>query len=307
MPILTEVKREMLGTVFDVSIAHEKENDCRDLTLKIFSEGSRVEAAYSRFIGNNELFDLNNRRGKWVEIGPEFFELLKFGDKIFRSTDGAFDMTVKSILDGWGYDKDYSFTAGSAGSLGKIEFDEKNLKVRISAEVDLGGFGKGYVIDKMSAILRECGVENFCIDGGGDIYGEGRDEKGEKWKIHFGHPVNTDEAIGFVEVDGFACCSSNPVRRKWGVRHHLVDPKTGSPASKMLAVYTQAKSAMVADAYSTALFAMGYEKAKKWLEPEKAQNGGLTAARGQRPVEAMIISPAGKIYKSAGFRGELFC
>lgn len=293
MPILTEVKREMLGTVFDVSIVHEKENDCNDLIEKIFSEGSRVEAAYSRFIDNNELFGLNNHIGEWTKVGSEFFELLKFGNEVSIATDGAFDMTVKSLLDGWGYDKDYSFAESMAGALGKIEFDEKNLKVRISAEVDLGGFGKGYVIDKMSTILREGRIENFCIDGGGDIYASGHDEKDKAWKIHFGHPANTDEAIGYVEVDGFACCSSNPVRRKWGARHHLVNPKTGEPAAEMLAVYTQAKSAMAADAYSTALFAMGYEKAKKWL--------GATDL-----VNAMIISPTGKIYKSERFRGELF-
>jgi thiamine biosynthesis lipoprotein ApbE len=109
-----------------------------------------------------------------------------------------------------------------------------------------------------------------------------------------------------MEIDeggmGLACTS--PSKRKWvteasGSKHHLVDPRTKQPADKMMAVYTQvsdprcgAKNCSLADAYSTVLFVMGYDVARKKLI--------------ELPVEAMLIDVSGAIYRTDGFKGELF-
>ncbi|MDP4008456.1 MAG: FAD:protein FMN transferase [Candidatus Peregrinibacteria bacterium] len=295
MLICTNANKEMIGSMFQFSIVHEDGFDCDDLLEKLFAEGARIENMYSRFIDNNELADLNSKLNEWAAVSLEFFELLTFANGVFENTNGAFDITVKSVLDGLGYDKDYTFQDGKPGKSGTVELDEKNKKVKISAQIELGGFGKGYAIDRMSEILILNGYENFCIDGGGDIFCKGKDEKGEGWKVHFGHPIHRDEAIGFTVADGFACTSSNPNLRKWGDgKHHLIDPSSGKPAANMIGVYVQSPTAMIADAYATALFAMGYEKAKELLEDKKI------------PVEAMIISPTGKVFKSENFKGELF-
>lgn len=296
----------MIGSVFQFSIVHKEDFNCDDLLEKLFSEGERIENAYSRFMNNNELSELNSQLNKWADVSSELFELFTFANNVFKNTNGAFDITVKSVLDGLGYDKSYSFEENAPGKLGHVELDAKNKRVKISAAIDLGGFGKGFAIDKMSSILVENNCENFCIDGGGDIFCTGKDEKNEAWKVHFGHPLNLDEVIGVTEVDGFACTSSNPNLRTWGTgKHHLVDPNNGKPAENMVGTYVQSSTAMVADAYATALFVMGYEKAKAWLGEKNTPgpNGGHSAAM---PVEAMIIGPTGKVYKSENFKGEIF-
>jgi thiamine biosynthesis lipoprotein len=223
--------------------------------------------------------------------------LLKFGDNLRKETDGVFDLSVKSILESWGYDENYSFEEHGEGELGSVEFSDDG-RVKLSAEIDLGGIGKGYAVDEMADILKDFSSHYF-INAGGDIFAKGLNEKGEKWKVYFEHPSDPEAVIGFVDIDengmGLACTS--PSKRKWKEKHHLVDPLTKQPADKMLAVYTQvgdsqSEAGSLADAYSTALFVMGYDVARKKLL--------------ELPVEAMLIDVSGAIYRTEGFRGELF-
>ena len=308
MPLkLIEKSQELLGTRFDLSLAHEEGEG--SLAVKLINdalkEGARIEKAYSRFLDGNELAKINGRLREWVVLKDELFELISYGGFVKKCTNGAFDISVKTILDGWGYDKNYSFQESDEGNVGSVELDCEKKMIKTSSELDLGGLGKGYAIDQMEKILSSQ-FSNFCIDGGGDIFCRGLDENKKPWKVHFGDPTDKKKAIGFVEVANFACAASNPSFRKWKNRHHLVNPKTNKPASEMLAVYTQASDAITADAYATAFFAMGYDTAKIWLSENKAAktlSGGYLAAA---PIEAMLISPMGGIFRSDGFKGELF-
>ena len=86
--------------------------------------------------------------------------------------------------------------------------------------------------------------------------------------------------------------ASSPARRKWRNRHHLVDPIRREPAQGMMGVFTQAETALWADIYSTALFVLGFERAQALLPTLK--------------VEALLVASDGRVFKSEGFRGELY-
>lgn len=288
-----EKVRELLGTEIRLivcAVGANSPNLLAEQTIdKAFLECERIQNKFSRFDEKSELSLLNNKPGKWVKVSQEFYELLKFAQYLNECSEGAFDITVKGILDSWGYDSQYSFKESFGGKLGKVVFG-KDFKVKITAPIDLGAIGKGYAVDKMIEHLKD--FDNFCINAGGDLYAKGREVDGMPWKVVFEHPLRDDEAIGFVHVDDLALASSNPSRRRWNDKHHLVDPFKKATANQMLAVYTQAKSLMVADGFSTTLFVMGYEKAKALLK--------------DLPVEAMLIGPSGQISLSPGFKGELF-
>lgn len=282
-------EREKLGTLFRIVVIAEKESDIRMYVEKAFDEVDRIEKSYSRFLQNNELFKLNRSIDRWFCVSDELFELIKFGEKLKSETNGAFDLTVKSVLEAFGYDERYSFVEKGRGALGHIELGAGNM-VKISAGLDLGALGKGYVVDKVREILDE--LDDFCINAGGDIYVKGSDGECDGWKILFEDPADATRAIGFTVASDMAFGSSNALRRSWGDKSHLINARKAAPADEMLAVYTQAKTCLLADAYSTALFVLGFEEAQKLVE--------------KLSVEAMLISQKGDIFKTAGFQGELF-
>jgi FAD:protein FMN transferase len=278
--------KELLGTL--VSLAICSEENPKEAFESAFAECERIEKAYSRFIESNELAKLNENCGKWVSVSDELLSLLKAGEEFCVKSGGAFDLSVCSVLEGWGYDRELSLKEGSEGQTGKLEF--KEAMFRTSAPIDLGGLGKGYAVDKMRVVLKNY-CENFFINAGGDTWCEGKDLNGP-WKLFFENPRDSKQAIGSMEALNIACASSSANRRSWRDKHHLVEPQTMEPANKMLAVYTQASTAIEADAYSTALFVAGFDKAREMIST--------------LPIEAMLISPQGNIWKAEGFKGELF-
>jgi thiamine biosynthesis lipoprotein len=321
--------RELLGTWIELTfiIPEESKGNISDLLAeelaeRVFSELERIDHAFSRFRENNQLAQLNSKTGEWQNVSDELFSLLKFGKQVSEQSGGTYDMRSKSLLEKWGYDADYSLVE-KVGNEDELTLTKEALRnevfcgmkiderrVQLSSPVELGGHGKGYAIDRARELLKD--LDHFCINAGGDLYVKGQDfQDGEAraWKIAFEHPLDTSMAIGFVEVGGaengagLALASSSGNRRQWGKgRHHLVDVSAGEAACEMLAVYTQAESAMVADAFSTALFVMGFEKAREFLETGSEKEG----AENDSSLEALLIGPKGESYRSEGFCGELF-
>ncbi len=291
---------DVLGTKVWISVVAPMQDSPIVAAIdKAFSRVKEIEQKYSRFIKGNVLADLNASVGKWARVDEETWGLLKFGEELKVKSGGVFDLSVKGILESWGYDENYSFEEHGEGNLGGMEFSDDG-RVRLSAEIEFGGIGKGYAVDQMADILENFS-DRYFINAGGDIFAKGLNEKGEKWRVYFEDPLNPEQVIGFVDVDesgrGLACTS--PSKRKWVDKHHLVDPRTKQPADKMLAVYTQAadprsgaKNCFLADAYATVLFVMGYKEAQKMVK--------------NFPVEAMLVDVSGAIYMTEGFQGELF-
>jgi len=289
---LYKTERELLGSKITITVCEksERESEVTKAIEKAFLECARIERRFSRFLPQSELSLLNTQLNLETPVSDELFLLISFAEEIKKSTAGIFDITIKSILEGWGYDAGYSLREQTAGKIGEVVLNAENRTVTSSAEIDLGGVGKGYALDRMLAIFAS--FENIVLDAGGDIYARGKDENGNKWKILFEDPMDITRAIGEVEADGFFLAASSPSRRRWRNRHHLVDPRHGEPADKMLMTYIQADRGIIADTLSTALFVMGWEDAQKALP-----NLG---------IEAMLVSPEGKIFRSGGFSGTLY-
>lgn len=292
--------RELLGSRIRLHLVQpdsEREEALHPLE-QAFDVAASIEQRFSRFIENNELAALNARVGEWVEVSKDLFDMVRFGIEVHNTSNGAFDLSVKTLLESWGYDAQYSLTPKSLAESdlspcsGPILYEaraEGGGKLKLSQPIELGGLGKGFALDQMAKVL--CSLPNVCLDAGGDILAWGHDEKGP-WRLLFEHPKDSTKAIGYVDVDGFAVASSSPLRRRWRNKHHLIDPKTAQPANQMLAVYTQAADGITADAYSTALFALGYPVAQALLP--------------QLPVEALLVGPQAQLFKTPGFKGSLF-
>ncbi|MCA9478430.1 MAG: FAD:protein FMN transferase [Nanoarchaeota archaeon] len=265
-----------------------------------FAELKRIEKAYSRFLDSSELSTLNRNLSSWQSVSKEFFFLIKQALKYKKNSQGYFDVTLKATLDQLGYDKEYSFKKKEQQAAKKrffdrfrkdILLDEKEQKVFLRKEIEIGGFGKGFAVDKVRELLEKEGIDHFLINAGGDMYAKTR--KGElPWKIHLEHPEDTEKVIGFVLLHTGAIASSSPSRRKWKDGHHLINAKTKKPVDSVKQIFVLADSCMDADAYATALFTAGFDYA-------------IPLSR-KLPVQVYLLSEDNEPYMSRGFHAEFF-
>lgn len=289
MPQLNKYYRyyfEALGSGFEIELVDDK-SDLQNL-VKIF-EGDirRLEKRFSRFLVNSEVGVLNGSLNKWVAVSDDLMAIIRRAEHYNQMSDGYFSIGIDRNLSVMGY-------GINPGGKSKTEFRIKftHDKIKLNSTIDLGGMGKGMALDMAKKIFA--GLSGVCVNAGGDFYITGRDVSGRPWRVFLENAFNTDEVIGEIDVEReMFLASSNPMRRRWSTGHHLINPNTGSLADEMAGVYVQAGQGELADVYSTALFAMGYEKAKLWL----AENDF---------VEAMLVSPAGAIFKTKGFLGRLY-
>ena len=193
---------------------------------------------------------------------------------------GAFDITVSPIVALWGFFRE----KGHVPPDKEIEkllpaVSYKNIVVKKNAEtkksgtvffkdiktqIDLGAIGKGYAVDKALEIIKKCGVDNGCINLGGNIYVLGTPPGKNAWKIGVQHPRNVNEILGYLELKNEATATSGDYERFFefnGKRYsHIINPQTGRPVSGTIATTIVAPTGTEVDVLSTIVFVLGREK-----------------------------------------------
>jgi thiamine biosynthesis lipoprotein len=162
------------------------------------------------------------------------------------------------------------------------------LTVKKPLMLDFGAAGKGYLVDLVGQVLRENGVQEFCIDAGGDILNKGKIGAAPV-RIGLENPHDIKQVIGVCELKNASICGSAGNRRTWGDFTHIINPKTMTSPRHIAAVWVVAETALVADALATALF---------FVPP------ALLVHKFQ--FEYVIINSDSSFLKSAGFPGEIF-
>jgi hypothetical protein len=127
-------EEEVLGSRISVSVVSDEcqKQLAHNAIQQCFLESYRIQRSFSRFIPDSELSNLNKNVGEWTRVSDELFLLIRFSKEIQEMTGGAYDPTVCSILEGWGYDPEYSLNEKHPGHTGAIEFGKEQF-VRITA------------------------------------------------------------------------------------------------------------------------------------------------------------------------------
>ena len=234
------------------------------------------EAVLSRTAEGSELYALNASNGETVTYGADDIlpALIETALTISDATDGAFDPTLAPVLDAWGFTKD-SRRVPSADELtellshagcGKVRLEHTAAGYAVTlldgAQLDLGGIAKGYAADVLRAQLEQEGVTSATLDLGGDVFVMGQKTDGSDWRIAVKDPADTESYLGVVSAADQFIVTSGVYERYFeenGVRyHHILDPKTGSPAeSGLVSVTVLCENGAWADALSTACFVLG--------------------------------------------------
>ena len=257
-----------LGTSWWIDIFDDTDPDTRAAaTGRCARIADEFEQRYSRFLADSYVSRLNHERA--LDSAPvEFLELLRFGQEMHEQTSGACNFLVGHILEGRGYDAHYSLSPApdhASRAVGDPQADlvigEQSISLT-RGNVDLGSFGKGWLIDDIAALLsEECGLHYFLINGGGDMYATSEPD-GSPVTIYLEHPTDPSKYIKEIKLyhNGFA--ASSPFRRRWQTRGgpltHIVTiaPDSDSPTVTDYATFVTAPTAREADALATAALSL---------------------------------------------------
>jgi thiamine biosynthesis lipoprotein len=269
-----------MATVFEIYVVHADTEYAQQAASAAFEELDRIEREISRYLDNSDISRINNLPAhKTLRIGLTSFECLKLCTGLCTDTHGVFDITVGSLVDCWlGKEKSGSSPSeeeinGARQSTGShlIELDETEHTVQLKhspVKIDLGGFGKGYAIDRMAAHLRDWSINMALIDGGrSTVLALDRPPWANGWPVTVSDPEQCKETLMFFSLQNQALSGS-------GIRkgRHIIDPRTARPVNHTLAAWVCASSAATADALSTSFMIMSPEEVRGyWLNHPDTQ------------------------------------
>jgi thiamine biosynthesis lipoprotein len=257
-----------IGTLWSFEFFEEVDDE---IELKILLQEiiSDFEKKYSRFHEKSLIYKLNN--DKFVENNDEEFRsIISTGIQLYKQTDGVFNFMTGRIIEDKGYDRKYSFI--SKENDGVIEDPEKALRITDESiylsqisKIDIGGFGKGFLIEKIALNLIGMGYQYFLINGGGDI--KVTSDNGNPVVILLQHPAKREYTLGTLKLKDLSLASSSPMIRQWKdpnskrVKSHLINTKDLNNESHNSA-FVISPNTIYADAYSTTMSIDMYTKFK---------------------------------------------
>jgi thiamine biosynthesis lipoprotein len=265
-----------------------------------FSEIKKLDNLLSDYNPKSEISEINNMAGeRAVRVSPEVIEVLEIAKNIASQTAGAFDPTIGALTIGV-----YRFGRESEGEPNIENIDKAKTLVnykdliidgdyvylkRKGMMIDLGAIGKGYAVDKAAAVLKIRGIKSRSVSLSGDLR-----VFGDKLEIAIKNPGSPGAIATFTTgVSDLAISTSGSYERSVNIEgvvyHHLLVPESGRPGIDFLSLtVVMEDSSALADAYATALFIMGRDKALEFLD-------------NHREIGVFIVFPDKNIYYNETF------
>jgi thiamine biosynthesis lipoprotein len=225
-----------------------------------WSEINRIEGLLSRFIPAAEVFQLNAQPGEWLRISAETLHCLQLAQEWHKQTQGAFDITLASILEERRNEdgtiarvtQDSKVLSGMA----QLEINAADFTARIlspQVQIDLGAIGKGYALDCCIEVLRNWSVDNALLHAGqSTVLAMGNGPSGNGWSVELRHPDQESQSPGEVLLRDRALSASGQLLHG----HHIIDPRSGQSALGKRNTWVVAPTAARSDAISTAFMVM---------------------------------------------------
>jgi len=298
-----EERAAIMGTEIAILVADEAATAARDAIRAGFEEIRRIDDLMTDWRAS-PFEEINRMAGVApVKVPEEILFMVQESIRIAKLTDGRFDISYAGAGRLWDFGRSPPALPGeneireSLRLVGyaKIRIDAGDKTVflpQMGMRIGLGGIAKGYSIDCAVRAMRQRGIRNFAVNAGGDLTVRGR-KGGRLWRVAIRHPRNKDENIALLPIANGTVATSGDNERFFvvdGVRYcHILDPRTGVPASGCQDVTLIAKEAYLADALATAMFVMGPIEGMRFLES-------------QNHIEGMVVDAEGGLRVSRGLR-----
>ncbi len=267
-----------MAAVNEVQVHARDRGAAHAMAVRAVEEVARIERKYSRYRADSVVARINAQAGGApVAIDAETAQLLDYADACFRQSGGLFDATSGVLRRAWRFDAGHLPDDTQVGALlpligwSRVERDAHSVRLpRAGMELDFGGFGKEYAVDRAALKLREAGAESALVNLAGDLAILGPQPSGAPWRVGVRHPRRDDAILASLPVTSGAIATSGDYERfveVEGVRHcHILDPRTGRSARGFQSVTVHASSCLVAGSASTIAMLRGREAGLAWLE-----------------------------------------
>ena len=261
----------VMGQSVHILLFAENDDQGLEAASRALAELRRIEGALSRFDDASDLCELNRQAGRRpVQIGADLMAVLAAGTRIKAASAGAFNLAVEPLMRAWGF-RDSRRAPPSEQELREACDTLAAAEIRLagdraflpsaSTQLDSGGIGVGYGLDRAGAVLRSAGISQALIDISGDCLALGAPPGETGWAVDIASPGDRGgiDRTFSLRDQGLATSSNLESIIQLGaiIAGHVMDPRTGHPASRERQSTVIAPRAIEADGFSTAALITG--------------------------------------------------
>ena len=287
---LVSISGPTMGTQFNIKyfLPSAASISTKKIQSRVEAQLANINQLMSTYLLDSELSRFNRAKtNEWFPVSKETVTVIDLALEISTQTQGAFDVTVASLVDLWGFGPTKRAPEPPSAELIAAELDKvgyTSLQVDQAASallktteltLDLSAIAKGYAVDRVADVLNLAGIDSYMVEVGGEIRAKGMKPEQQPWRIAIESPVPTQRAVQrVIELTDIAVATSGDYRNyfeKDGRRYsHTIDPVSGYPIAHALASVTVlAETSARADALATALMVMGPERALTFANSHK--------------------------------------
>lgn len=290
-----------MGSRFDITVVASSEQQGQEYMDLAVQEITRIEQLISSWDSTSQTSAINRNAGvQPVVVDQELYDLILRSNQLSLLTDGAFDISYASMDRIWKYDGSMTQMPSEkeiAASVARVGYEnivlddqQHSVYLRLKGmKIGFGAIGKGYAADQAKTKLIAAGVPAGIINASGDMNTWGTQVNGDPWKVAITNPMDKNKVFALLPIHDSAVVTSGNYEKYVnfnGKRYtHIIDPRTGYPATDIISVTVFAPKAELADALATSVFVMGIET-------------GLDRINQLPNIECIIIDKDGKIFTS---------
>ena len=277
-----EFSGKTMGTTYHIKVVAGLLTNKKDLKDQIDMRLDEINKSMSTFRKDSEIsrFNAHQTVGEKFRISDDFYNVMIVAKAIYQETGGAWDGTVKPLVDLWGFGKSENKHTIPEKSriallLSNIGFNKIELfaghylaKKNTAITLDLASIAKGYGVDQVAALIRANGIDNFLVEIGGEVFAAGLRKDGKKWRIGINRPQKNapvDQVYKVVDLQDKGFATSGDYRNYFEANQkrfsHVIDPQNGYPVDNgVVSVSVIANTCTFADGLATAVMVLGHKK-----------------------------------------------
>ncbi len=254
---------QALGGGNELQLYAHSETEAVVVAGKLVSRLEALERKYSRYQSGSVVSMINRAAGRApVEVDDETADLLDFAAICHQRSGGLFDLTSGVLRRVWNFKEGIVPTSKEIASVlpiigwDKVEWHRPFIRLPVAGmEIDFGGIGKEYGTDTLAELCKESGINHGLINLGGDLRSVGPHPDGSPWRLGIRHPRIKGKILRVFEIYSGSLATSGDYERFIeldGQRYcHIINPKTGMPASASRSVSVTCSSCLFAGSLAT--------------------------------------------------------